>query len=67
MADSDKKLISYTRFDPPSQGSQEDLAGIGKDWPSGRAVFTNEDKSFYIQINNEDHMSIVLKKENVTI
>ena len=31
---------------------------LKKDWPSGRAVFFNEDKSFIIKVNREDHLEI---------
>lgn len=51
----------------PDENTFEQLAGQGKDWPSGRAIFTNIDKTFYIQVNGHDHMNITFIKDNVSM
>lgn len=43
ITEADKKILHEIKFDPPSLGSPNDNAGIGKDWPSGRAVYTNKE------------------------
>ena len=59
ISESDKKMISDLIFKQSGEGSFENFANQGKDWPSGRAIFANLDKNLVIQVNNEDHMSIV--------
>ena len=34
-------------------------AGCYKDWPSGRGVFHNEEKTFLVWCNEEEHLSII--------
>ena len=34
-------------------------AGAEKDWPKGRGIFLNHDKTFLTWINEEDHIRII--------
>ena len=34
-------------------------AGIGRDWPDGRAVFVNNDQSLFAWINQKDHLRLI--------
>jgi len=34
-------------------------AGMGRDWPDGRGIFHNNDKSFLIWVNEEDHTRVI--------
>lgn len=58
ISESDKKLIADIMVKKPDDKTFESYANQGKDWPSGRAIFSNDDKNFYIHVNNEDHMKI---------
>ena len=40
---------------------------LDREWPSGRAVFFNQDKSFQIKVNNEDHLEIQYSEKNNSI
>jgi len=34
-------------------------AGLNRDWPSGRGIFHNNEKTFLVWINEEDHLRII--------
>jgi len=34
-------------------------SGCGRHWPDARGIFHNEDKNFFVWINEEDHMRII--------
>jgi arginine kinase len=34
-------------------------AGLNRDWPSGRGIFHNNDKTFLVWINEEDQLRII--------
>ena len=34
-------------------------SGVEKDWPKGRGIFHNHDKTFLTWINEEDHIRII--------
>ena len=36
-----------------------DAAGLNRDWPSGRGIYHNRDKSFLVWINEEDQLRII--------
>jgi len=36
-----------------------DAAGLNRDWPSGRGIYHNEEKSFLIWVNEEDQLRII--------
>lgn len=33
--------------------------GVNEDWPNGRALYSNADKSLVIWINEEEHLKII--------
>lgn len=39
-----------------------ETCGAYRDWPSGRGIFFNEDKTFIVWVNEEDHMRIICLK-----
>jgi protein-arginine kinase len=43
----------------PSSGSDYDVAGVGRDWPNGRGVFTNKSTEFAVWVNGLDHVSVI--------
>ncbi|SFV59177.1 Putative ATP:guanido phosphotransferase YacI [hydrothermal vent metagenome] len=36
-----------------------DAAGLNRDWPSGRGIYHNRDKSFLVWVNEEDQLRII--------
>ncbi len=36
-----------------------DAAGCNRDWPEGRGIYHNRDKTFLVWINEEDHLRII--------
>ncbi len=36
-----------------------DAAGLNRDWPSGRGIFHNNDKTFLVWVNEEDQLRII--------
>ena len=36
-----------------------EAAGLCRDWPSGRGIFHNTNKTFLIWLNEEDHFRII--------
>merc|ERR1712168_1072615 len=39
------------------------VAGMERDWPEGRGIFHNEDKTFLIWVNEEDQLRIISMQE----
>lgn len=36
-----------------------EAAGVNKEWPEGRGIFHNNDKTFLVWVNEEDHLRII--------
>ena len=36
-----------------------EAAGCNRDWPEGRGIFHNQDKSFLVWVNEEDHLRLI--------
>ena len=36
-----------------------DAAGVNEEWPEGRGIFHNKDKTFLVWLNEEDHLRII--------
>ena len=36
-----------------------DAAGLNRDWPEGRGIFHNQEKSFLVWVNEEDHLRVI--------
>ena len=53
-----KQLAGDGLFFESCSPSQE-AAGMGRDWPEGRGVFCNQEKTFVIWLNQEDHMKVI--------
>ncbi|XP_066297897.1 arginine kinase-like [Branchiostoma lanceolatum] len=42
-------------------------AGISRDWPEGRGIFYNKEKTFLVWVNEEDHVRIISMQKGNTI
>lgn len=43
------------------------MCGLENDWPNGRAIFYNDDLSFVVKVNGEDHLNIEYSQKNTHI
>jgi len=46
-------------FQKPGGGTLLTGAGAARDWPSGRGIFHNDNKTFLVWCNEEDHMRVI--------
>ena len=53
-------LKDYLEFDPLKKNKDHDAAGINDDWPVGRGVFISDDRDFFVLVNFEDHLKLVV-------
>lgn len=44
-----------------------EAAGLNRDWPEGRGIFHNNDKTFLVWINEEDQLRIISMQEGSDI
>lgn len=44
-----------------------DAAGLNRDWPQGRGIYHNNDKTFLVWINEEDQMRIISMEQGGSI
>ena len=44
-----------------------DSCGLNRDWPSGRGIFHNKDKTFLVWINEEDQLRIISMEKGADI
>ena len=42
------------------KNKDHDAAGINDDWPVGRGVFISDDRDFFVFVNFEDHLKLVV-------
>lgn len=59
-ADEEQQLIDdHFLFQKPGGGTLLTNAGAARDWPDGRGIFHNNEKTFLVWINEEDHMRVI--------
>ena len=44
-----------------------EACGLNRDWPSGRGIFHNKEKTFLIWINEEDQLRIISMQKGADI
>ena len=44
-----------------------EACGLNRDWPSGRGIFHNDDKSFLVWVNEEDQLRIISMQKGADI
>jgi len=55
----DKLQAEGFLFQKPTPNNVLHNCGAARDWPDGRGIFHNKDKSFLVWINEEDHMRCI--------
>jgi len=59
-ATEEQQLIDdHFLFQKPGGGTLLTNAGAARDWPDGRGIFHNNEKSFLVWVNEEDHMRVI--------
>jgi len=56
--DQDQLIADHFLFDKPVSPLLT-CAGMARDWPDGRGIWHNKDKSFLVWINEEDHTRMI--------
>ena len=44
-----------------------EAAGLNRDWPEGRGIFHNKDKTFLVWVNEEDQLRIISMQEGANV
>lgn len=50
-------------FQKPGGGTLLTNAGAARDWPDGRGIFHNDEKTFLVWVNEEDHMRVIAMED----
>ncbi|EQC41958.1 hypothetical protein SDRG_00807 [Saprolegnia diclina VS20] len=58
-ADEQKLIDDHFLFQKPGGGTLLAAAGAARDWPSARGIFHNDEKTFLVWCNEEDHMRVI--------
>jgi len=59
MSPSDKKQLIADHFLFKEGDKYLESCGLERDWPEGRGIFHNEDKTFLVWVNEEDQLRII--------
>jgi creatine kinase/arginine kinase len=44
-----------------------EIAGLNRDWPNGRGIFHNKEKTFLVWVNEEDQLRIISMQQGADI
>jgi len=59
MSDADRKQLVADHFLFKEGDRFLESCGLNRDWPAGRGIFHNKDKTFLVWINEEDQLRII--------
>merc|ERR1719192_904719 len=59
MNEADRQQLVDDHFLFVSGDKNLEAAGMERDWPGGRGIFHNTDKTFLVWVNEEDQMRII--------
>ncbi len=59
MSEEDRKHLIKEHFLFKEGDRFLQAAGLNRDWPSGRGIYHNEDKTFLVWVNEEDQLRII--------
>jgi len=63
-AEQDQLIADHFLFDKPVSPLLT-CAGMARDWPDGRGIWHNDEKSFLVWISEEDHLRVIsMQKDN---
>lgn len=67
MDDATKKRLIEEHFLFEQYDKYLDAAGMMRDWPDGRGIFFNTNKTFLVWVNEEDHLRIISMQSGADI
>ncbi len=67
MRKEEKESLISNHFLFKSDDRFLEAAGLHRDWPNGRGIFHNNDKTFLVWINEEDHLRIISMQQGGNI
>jgi len=59
MSESDRKQLIEDHFLFKAGDRFLEAAGLNRDWPQGRGIFHNDEKTFLVWVNEEDQLRII--------
>jgi len=59
MSEDDRQRLVENHFLFKAGDRFLESAGLNRDWPTGRGIFHNEDKTFLVWVNEEDQLRII--------
>jgi len=62
----DQLIADHFLFDKPVSPLLT-CAGMARDWPDGRGIWHNDEKTFLVWINEEDHLRVISMQKNSDI
>lgn len=62
-AEETQLIDDHFLFQKPGGGTLLTNAGAARDWPNGRGIFHNTDKTFLVWVNEEDHMRVIAMQQ----
>ena len=63
MSEEDRKKLVEDHFLFKQGDRFLEAAGLNRDWPEGRGIFHNKDKTFLVWVNEEDQLRIISMQE----
>lgn len=67
LTDIEKQELTENHFLFKSGDRFLESAGLNRDWPKNRGIFHNNDKTFLIWLNEEDHLRIISMQKGADI
>jgi len=65
-AEQDQLIEDHFLFDKPVSPLLT-ASGMARDWPDGRGIWHNDEKSFLVWVNEEDHLRVISMQKNSDI
>lgn len=59
LSESDRKQLIDDHFLFKEGDRFLEACGLNRDWPNGRGIFHNNDKTFLVWVNEEDELRII--------
>lgn len=67
MSENDRKQLIDDHFLFKEGDRFLEACGLNRDWPSGRGIFHNNDKTFLVWVNEEDQLRIISMQKGADI
>jgi len=67
MSEEDRKQLIEDHFLFKEGDRFLESSGLNRDWPSGRGIFHNKEKSFLVWVNEEDQLRIISMQKGADI